>query len=149
MKCYSNVRMISLEIYVITYQTTRCPAMWLLSPCPHSSSQFISLTFPVTVLVNIVFRLMKEEHSVKLQTPKTNIWTAANESARHLTWKLCTSPVRRGALESQHFLWLAGRHVGPACRPTGIVRAVLLTTKGLWNVTRWGLVKIYRHFGGS
>jgi hypothetical protein len=60
---YSNVRMISLEIYVITYQTTRCPALWLLSRCPHSSGQFISLTFPVTVLVNIVFRLMKEQHS--------------------------------------------------------------------------------------
>lgn len=129
MKCYSDVRMISLEIHVITYQTTRCPAMQLLTRCPHSSaklyhSRFLS-HYPVTVLVNIVFRLMKEQYSVKLQTPKTNIWAAANESSRHLIWKLCTSPVRRSAVGSQDFLWLAGRHVGSACRLTAIDSSTL------------------------
>jgi hypothetical protein len=95
--------------------------------------------YPVTVLVNIVFRLMKEGSSVKLQTPKVNIWTAANESSRHLIWKFCTSPVRRGAVEFQHFLWLAGRHVGPACRPTAIFTAVLLS--GDWRLVEYDAVK--------
>jgi hypothetical protein len=114
--------MLPLEINVITYQTTRCPAMWLLSRCPHSSGKSLSLTFPQPLSCNssCQYRLPLHEGGIfcKTANSKDKYLNCRWWDSRHFTWKLCTSPVRRSAGESQRFLWLAGRHVGPACRPT-------------------------------